>query len=118
MTGRQGIWIAALVGSLLLAGCSTRYEKLMSEGEAHKRQGLLDAAIRSYEGALETAADGWEMASALTGLSDAYFAIDRPGEGFKALNRSSELINYCTKYRSATRQNFCVIPDDLNPRLE
>ena len=118
MPRQPAIWIATLIGSLILTGCTTRYEKLMSEGEAYQRQGQLDAAIRSYEGALETAADGWEMASALNGLSDVYFAVDRPGDGFEALNRSSELINYCTDYRSATRQKFCVIPDALNPRPE
>jgi tetratricopeptide (TPR) repeat protein len=118
MTRQAAIWIAALIGSLLLAGCTTRFEKLMSEGQAYQRQGQLNAAIRSYEGAIETAADGWEMASALNGLSDVYFAVDRPGDGFEALNRSSKLINYCINYRTSTRQNLCVIPDALNPLSE
>ena len=118
MTRQGAIRIAALIGSVLLAGCTTQFEKHMSEGQAYQRQGEFAEALRSYESAFETAADGWEMASALNAMSDAYFATDRPGEGFEALNRSSELINYCTQYRSATRQNLCILPDDLNPRLE
>lgn len=85
----------------------------MAAGDAQQRRGELDSAIGTYEVAVDSAADGWEMASALNGLSDAYFALDRPLEGFRALQHSNNLIGFCTQYRSQTRSPYCPIPENM-----